>query len=133
LAKEKGVDIKLYKIIYELVNEVKLAMQGLLSPTIKENYLGRAEIRNTFQVSKLGLVAGCMVVDGTVARNANMRLLRDNVIIHEGKIASLKRFKDDAREVKEGFECGIGIEGYHDIKPGDVLEAFQIEEIQRTL
>lgn len=133
LAKEKGVDIKLYKIIYELVNEVKLAMQGLLAPTLKENYLGRAEIRNTFQVSKLGLVAGCMVVDGTVARNANMRLLRDNVIIHEGKIATLKRFKDDAREVKEGFECGIGIEGYHDIKPGDVLEAFLIEEIQRTL
>lgn len=133
LAKEKGVEIKLYKIIYELVNEVKLAMQGLLAPTLKENYLGRAEVRNTFQVSKLGLVAGCMVVDGQVARNASIRLLRDNVVIHEGKITSLKRFKDDAREVKEGFECGIGIEGYQDIKPGDVLEAFEIEEIQRTL
>jgi translation initiation factor IF-2 len=133
LAKDKGVDIKLYKIIYDLVNEVKLAMQGLLAPTIKENYLGRAEVRETFQVSKMGLVAGCMVVDGTIMRSANIRLLRDNVVIHEGKIASLKRFKDDAREVKQGFECGIGIDSYQDIKSGDVLEAFEIEKIQRTL
>lgn len=133
LAKEKGVDIKLYKIIYDLVNEVKLAMEGMLAPTIKENYLGRAEVRDTFQVSKFGLIAGCMVVDGLIKRNANLRLLRDNVVIHEGKIGSLKRFKEDAKEVKQGFECGVGIEGYQDVKVGDVIEAYELEEVQRTL
>ena len=132
-AKEKGVEIKLYKIIYDLVNEVKLAMQGLLAPTRQENYLGRAEVRQTFEVSKLGMVAGSMVVDGLINRNANIRLLRDNVVMCEAKIASLKRFKDDAREVKQGFECGVGIEGYRDIKVGDVIEAYEVIEIQRTL
>lgn len=132
-AKEKGVDIKLYKIIYDLVNEVKLALQGLLAPTRQENYLGRAEVRQTFEVSKLGMVAGSMVVDGLIHRNANIRLLRDSVVLCEAKIASLKRFKDDAREVKQGFECGVGIEGYKDIKAGDIIEAYEVIEIQRTL
>lgn len=133
LAKEKGVDIKLYKIIYDLINDVKLAMQGLLEPTRKETYLGRAEVKQVFAVSKLGYIAGSQVVDGVIARHANIRLLRDNVVLHEGKIASLKRFKDDAKEVKKGFECGIGFEGYKDLKPGDVVEAFEVEFIERTL
>jgi len=132
-AKDNGVDIKLYKVIYDLVNEVKLAMEGLLAPEVKENYLGRAEVRQAFEVSKVGMIAGSMVIDGMVKRNASLRLLRDNVVIHEGKVVSLKRFKDDAKEVKQGFECGIGIEGYSDIKEGDVIEAFEIEEIKRTL
>lgn len=132
-AKEKGVEIKLYKIIYDLVNEVKLAMQGLLAPTRQENYLGRAEVRQTFEVSKLGMVAGSMVVDGLISRSANIRLLRDSVVMCEAKIASLKRFKDDAREVKQGFECGVGIEGHKDIKVGDIIEAYEVIEIQRTL
>lgn len=133
LAKEKGVEIKLYKIIYELVDEVKLALSGLLAPTRKESYLGRAEVREVFQVSKIGMIAGCMVVDGLIQRNAKLRLLRDNIVIHEGDIASLKRFKDDAREVKQGFDCGVGISGYQDIKAGDVIEAYIIEEIKRSL
>jgi translation initiation factor IF-2 len=133
LAKEKQVDVRLYKIIYELVNEVKLAMQGLLKPDIVENYLGRAEVRQAFQVSKLGVIAGSMVVDGVITRSANLRLLRENVVIFEGKITSLKRFKDDAKDVKQGFECGIGIEGHQDIKEGDVIEAFELQEIQKTL
>ncbi|MCP5464192.1 MAG: translation initiation factor IF-2 [Deltaproteobacteria bacterium] len=133
LAKDQGVDIKSYKVIYDLVNEVKLAMEGLLAPEIKENYLGRAEVRQAFEVSKIGFIAGSMVVDGLITRNANLRLLRDNVVIHEGKVMSLKRFKDDAKEVKQGFECGIGIEGYKDIKAGDVIEAFELQEIKKTL
>ena len=133
LAKEKGIEIKLYKIIYNLVDDLKLALSGMLAPTIKENYLGRAEVRNTFQVSKIGLVAGCMVVDGLINRHAKIRLLRDNVVIHEGEITSLKRFKDDAREVKQGFECGVGIGSFQDAKSGDVIEAFTLEEIKRSL
>ena len=132
-AKTEGVDIKLYKIIYELAGEVKLAMQGLLAPTKKEKYLGRAEVRQIFTVSKVGTVAGCFVVDGKIARSAHVRLLRNNVIVTEGKITSLKRFKDDAREVLQGFECGMGIEGYQDIKPGDIIESFEIELIPTQL
>jgi translation initiation factor IF-2 len=133
LAKEKAVDIRMYKIIYDLVNDVKLAMQGLLAPTRKENYLGRAEVKQVFEVSKLGFVAGSQVVDGVINRNANLRLLRDNVVVFEGKITSLRRFKDDAREVKKGLECGIGIEGFRDIKVGDVIEDFEVELVERTL
>lgn len=133
LAKNEGVDIQIYKIIYEMVDDVKKAMQGLLSPTKKEIYLGRAEVRDTFTVSKVGQIAGCYVIDGKLTRNANLRLLRDNVIMYEGKVSSLKRFKDDAKEVKQNFECGVGIEGYQDMKPGDVIEAFDIELIEAKL
>ena len=133
LAKDKGVSIKMYKVIYDLVNEVKLAMQGLLAPDIEEIYLGRAEVRQAFEVSKIGTIAGSMVTDGLIKRSANLRLLRDNVVLFEGGITSLKRFKDDAKEVKQGFECGIGIEGFADIKSGDVVEAYEIKEIQKTL
>jgi translation initiation factor IF-2 len=133
VAKEEGVDVKLYKIIYEMINEVKLAMQGLLAPTKKEKYLGRAEVRNTFVVSKVGIVAGCSVIDGKINRAAHLRLLRDNVVLYEGKVSSLKRFKDDVKEVLQGFECGLGIEGYHDIKAGDLLEAFEVEFLTQEL
>lgn len=133
LAKEQKVDVKLYKVIYDLVNDVKLAMQGLLEPDIKEVYLGRAEVRQAFTVSKVGTIAGCMVVDGLISRDCKLRLLRDNAVIYEGDITSLKRFKDDAKEVKQGFECGIGISGYNDIKEGDVIEAYKLEEIQKSL
>ncbi|MBX7148168.1 translation initiation factor IF-2 [bacterium] len=132
-AKGEGVDIKVYKIIYEMVEDVKLAMKGLLAPTRKETYLGRAEVRDTFTVSKIGLIAGCMVIDGKVTRTANLRLLRDNVILFEGKIGSLKRFKDDAKEVAQGMECGVGLSGYQDIKPGDVLEFYNLELIATEL
>ncbi len=133
VAQTEQVQIKLYKIIYDMVNDVKLAMEGLLAPTRKETYLGRAEVRQTFTVSKVGTVAGCMVVDGKISRSAEIRLLRDNVVVHEGKIASLKREKDDAREVQENLECGIAIEGYQDIKQGDVIEAYQVELIKTEL
>lgn len=132
-AKEKGIEIRLYKIIYELLDDMKMAMQGLLAPETKENYLGRAEVRQVFRVSKAGIIAGSMVVDGKITRNAKLRLLRDNVVLYEGSVATLKRFKDDAKEVAQGYECGIGLEGYQDIVEGDVLEAFEIEEIAREL
>jgi translation initiation factor IF-2 len=125
-ARALGVDIRTYSIIYEAVDEVKLAMRGLLSPISKERYLGRAEVRQTFNVPKVGTVAGCAVVDGVLMRSAQIRLLRDSKPIHTGKLSSLKRFKDDAREVREGFECGMGIEKFNDIKVGDIIEAFEI-------
>lgn len=130
LAEQEKVEVKLYRIIYELLDDLKLAMQGLLAPATKEVYLGRAEVRDTFTVSKVGLIAGCFVVDGKLVRNAKVRLLRDNVVIADVQISSLKRFKEDAREVAKGFECGVGLEGYSDIKPGDVLESYQIEDVK---
>jgi len=127
LAEQEKVDIRLHTIIYELVDEMKRAMAGLLEPVFKEVYKGRATVREVFRISKVGTVAGCIVNDGVVTRNSEVRLLRDNVVIHTGKILSLKRFKNDASEVKAGFECGISIANYNDIKPGDVLEAFATE------
>jgi translation initiation factor IF-2 len=132
-AKEKGVDIRMYKIIYDLINDVKLAMQGLLAPLKQETYLGRAEVKQVFEVSKLGFIAGSVVVDGELKRSAHLRLLRDNVVVYEGKVASLKRFKEDVREVKKGLECGVGIEGFRDIRAGDVIEAFDVEMVERVL
>jgi len=133
LAEEEHVDIRLYSVIYDLIDDVKKAMLGLLQPEIKEVYLGRAEIKEVFVVSKVGTIAGCRVIDGKVNRNAGVRLLRDNVVIYEGKISSLKRFKDDVKEVLSGYECGIGIEKYNDVKIGDVIEAFTTEEVAATL
>lgn len=132
-ARATGVDIRSYNIIYEAVDEVKLAMQGLLSPVEKERYLGRAEVRQTFNVPKVGTVAGCAVVDGTLNRNANIRVLRDGRPVYEGKLSSLKRFKDDVKEVREGFECGMGIERFNDIKEGDIIEAYEIVLQQAAL
>jgi len=133
LAETEGVDIRLYNIIYDAVSDVRDAMEGLLAPTLKEKHLGRAEVRETFSVSKIGTIAGCYVLDGKIVRNAQVRLVRDSVVIWEGKLSSLKRFKDDVREVATGYECGIGLENYNDIKNGDVIEAFEMEEVKTTL
>jgi translation initiation factor IF-2 len=127
------VEVRLYTVIYDAVEDMKKALEGLLEPTIREVRLGAAEVRDTFKISKVGTIAGCYVTDGRVNRNAQVRLLRDNVVIHTGKVSSLKRFKDDASEVKSGLECGIGIAGYNDVKPGDVIEFFTTEKVKETL
>jgi len=133
LADKEQVDIRLHTVIYNVTNEIKNAMAGLLEPTFKETYLGRAEVRDTFRIPRIGEIAGCFVSDGRIVRNAEVRLLRDNVVIYEGKIASLKRFKDDASEVKQSFECGIGLDRFNDIKVGDVIEAFMMERVAPRL
>jgi translation initiation factor IF-2 len=129
LAEQEKVDIRLHTIIYELSDEMKRAMTGLLEPVFKEVYQGRAAVREVFRITKVGNVAGCMVIDGFVKRDSQIRLLRDNVVVHTGKIDSLKRFKNDASEVKNGFECGITIQNYGDVKTGDIIEAFVIERM----
>jgi translation initiation factor IF-2 len=133
LAEREGVDIRLYSVIYDVVDDVKKAMEGLLDPTLKEIVLGRAEVRNMFHISKIGTIAGCSVLSGKIARGASIRLLRDSVVVYEGKLSSLKRFKDDVKEVAEGYECGLGIDGYNDLQVGDQIEAFVIEKIAGTL
>jgi translation initiation factor IF-2 len=133
LADHEGVDIRLYSVIYTLTDEIKKAMTGLLDTVKKEVMRGHAEVRDTFKVPKIGTVAGCMVTDGVIPRSASVRLIRDSRVIYEGKVGSLRRFKDDASEVKQGFECGIGIAGYQDVKIGDVIEAFVIEELAGSL
>jgi translation initiation factor IF-2 len=133
LSENEGVDIRYYNIIYDAVDEIKAAMGGMLSPERKEEVIGTAEIRQVFKVSKIGSIAGCMVTAGVVRRSAKLRLLRNNVVVYSGELESLKRFKDDAREVKEGFECGLNIKGYNDIVEGDVLEFFEIKEVARSL
>jgi translation initiation factor IF-2 len=132
LADSEGVEIRLYTVIYNAANDIKNAMIGMLEATTKEKYLGRAEVRDTFRVPKYGFVAGSYILDGLIRRNAEVRLLRDNVVIHEGKIVSLRRFKDDVSEVKSGFECGIGFERFSDVKVGDIIEAYIIEKVQPT-
>ncbi len=133
LAESGGVDIRYYNIIYEAVDEIKAAMTGMLSPERRESTLGTIEVRNIFKISKVGIVAGCFVNDGLARRNAKVRVLRDSVVIHEGEFDSLKRFKDDVREVKAGFECGLSMKGYNDLKVGDLLEVFEVVEVARTL
>jgi len=133
LAEKEGVDIRLHTVIYNLTDEIKLAMTGLLDPKFQEIFQGRAEVRNTFKVPKAGTIAGCMVIDGVIPRSANIRLLRDNRVILEGKIASLRHFKNDVSEVRQGFECGIGIERFQDVKVGDVIEAFKVEQLAAVL
>ena len=128
LAEAENVDIRTYSIIYDVVNDIRSAMEGMLSPVLKEVYLGRAEIRETYAVSRVGTIAGCYVVDGKIVRNSEIRVLRENVVIFEGKLASLKRFKDDAKEVATGYECGMSVENFNDIKVGDVIEAYTHEE-----
>ncbi len=130
-AEQQEVDIRLYRVIYQAIEEIEAAMKGMLEPEFKETMLGYAEVRQTFKVSSVGTIAGCYVTQGKIQRNAEIRLVRDGIIIHEGKIDSLKRFKDDAKEVTENFECGIGIENFNDIKEGDVIECFIMEEIKR--
>ena len=130
MAEREKIDIRLYRVIYQAIEDVENAMKGMLAPKFKEVLLGHAQVRQTFKVSGVGTIAGSYVTDGKIARNAQIRLLRDNVVIHEGKIDSLKRFKDDAKEVNTGYECGIGIENYNDIKENDVIECFVMEEVQ---
>ena len=133
LAERDGIEIRYYNIIYDLVDDVKKAMSGLLAPTMRETMLGNAAILEIFKVSKVGNIAGCRVTDGKVERGANVRLIRENVVIHEGKLSQLKRFKDDAREVVSGQECGMAFENYQDMKVGDVIECYRVETVQRSL
>jgi translation initiation factor IF-2 len=133
LAEHSGVDIRYYNIIYEAVDDVKAAINGMLAPERKETILGTVEIRNVFKISKVGTVAGCMVTDGLVRRGASVRLIRDGVVVHTGELDSLKRFKEDVREVKAGFECGLSLKNYNEIQVGDQLEVFEVVEVARTL
>ncbi|NLB90914.1 MAG: translation initiation factor IF-2, partial [Clostridiales bacterium] len=130
-ADREQIDIRLYRVIYQAIEDIEKAMKGLLEPEYKEVVLGHAEVRNTFKITGTGTVAGCYVLDGKMLRNAQVRLLRDNVVIFEGKLSSLRRFKDDAKEVAAGYECGISLEGYNDIKENDIIECFDMEEIER--
>ena len=129
VAEQEKVDIRLHTIIYDLTDEIKRAMTGMLEPVFKEVYQGRVEIREVFRISKVGNVAGSYVLDGLVKRSSQIRLLRDNVVVHTGKIDTLKRFKDDVTEVKAGFECGVTLANYTDMKPGDIIEAFVTERV----
>ena len=133
LARRDGVDIRYYSIIYDVADDVKKGLEGLLSPEIREKFLGYAEIRNVFNITGVGKVGGCMVTEGLVKRGAKVRLLRDNVVIHDGNLAQLKRFKDDVKEVKEGYECGMSFENYNDIQVGDYIECYELETIAAKL
>ncbi len=133
LAKRDGIDIRYYSIIYDLTDDVKKVLSGMLSPDVSEEFLGYAEIREVFNITKVGKVAGCMVTEGTVKRGAKVRLLRDDVVIHEGDLSQLRRFKDDVREVKEGYECGMAFANYHDLQVGDRIECFELKETRRDL
>ena len=133
IAEKEKIDIRYYDVIYDAIQNVRNAMTGLLDPIYQENFIGRVDVKEIFRVPKIGTVAGCYVTEGHVERNANIRLLRDEVVVYNGKLSSLRRFKDDVKEVQSGYECGIGLENYQDIKPGDVLEAYEIEEIAAEL
>ena len=133
LAENEGVDIRLYRVIYDAIDDVKAALSGMLKPEERESILGEAEVRQTFRVPKLGVIAGCYLTRGTIRRNSQVRLIRDGVVVYEGRVGSLRRFKDDVAEVREGFECGIGLENFQDVKEGDVIEAFEVEEFARQI
>ena len=133
LADREGVDIRTYRVIYDAIDDIKLALSGMLAPDKQEHDLGQAEVREIFRVPKLGVVAGCYVTQGTIPRDARVRLVRDSVVVYEGRLGSLRRFKDDVKEVASGYECGIGIEGFQDIKEGDVIEAFEVREVARSI
>jgi translation initiation factor IF-2 len=133
LAEREGVDVRLYRVIYDAIDDVKAALSGMLKPEQREAELGRAEVRELFRVPKLGVIAGCYVLSGTIRRDGKARLVRDGIVIYEGRVGSLRRFKEDVREVAQGYECGIGIEGYQDIKEGDVIEAYEVREVARSL
>ena len=134
LAEREGVDVRLYSIIYDALNDIRAAMEGLLEPTLKERVLGRAEVRQMFTIPKAGLVAGCYVVDGVISRaSVGVRVIRDSVVAYEGKLGSLRRFKDDVREVQQGYECGITVENFNDLKAGDIIEAYVVDKIAAKL
>jgi translation initiation factor IF-2 len=133
MARRDAVEIRYYSIIYNVVDDVKQALSGMLAPTLREKFLGNAQILQIFNISKVGKIAGCKVTEGIVKRGAKVRLLRDNVVIHEGTLKTLKRMKDEVREVREGFECGMAFENYDNIEVDDVIECFEVEEIARQL
>jgi translation initiation factor IF-2 len=132
-AEEAGVEIRLYEIIYEAVEDIKQGLEGLLKPDIKEEILGTLEVRDTFRVPRTGMIAGCMVTEGVILRSSTVRLIRESVPIYEGRVRSLRRFKEDVQEVREGFECGAGLENFDDIKVGDIIEVYEKTELARTL
>ena len=131
MAEKDEVEIKQYSIIYQAIEDVESAMKGMLEPKYEEKVIGNAEVRQTFKISNVGTIAGCYVLSGKVERNAGVRVIRENVVIHDGHLATLKRFKDEVKEVGKGFECGIQIENYNDIKEGDTIEVYVMEEIKR--
>ena len=131
LAERNKVDMRMYRVIYECMEEIEAAMKGMLAPKFKEVELGRVEVRKVYKISNVGIVAGCYVTEGRVTRNAQLRLVRDGIVIHEGEIASLQRFKDSVKEVVAGYECGITLEKFTDIKPDDIFECFEMQEIER--
>jgi len=132
-AERSDVEIKSYEVIYEAVDDIRAALEGMLAPEKRETVLGAAEVRDTFRISKVGTIAGCYVTEGVIQRKGRARVIRDGIVVYDGELASLKRFKDDAKEVREGFECGIGIANFNDIKVGDVIECYTVEEVARTL
>ena len=133
LAESEQIDIRLYSVIYKAIEELKLAMEGMLSPDIEEKIVCNIEIREVFKISKIGKIAGCMVLDGALTRNTGVRLIRDGVVVYTGNLSSLKRFKDDVNEVKKGFECGMSIENFNDIKVGDIIEGYEEVKVKRAL
>ena len=133
LAESEQIDIRLYSVIYKAIEELELAMEGMLSPELEEKIVSNIEVREVFKISKIGTIAGCMVLDGSLTKNTEVRLIRDGIVVYTGKLSSLKRFKDDVNEVKKGYECGISIENFNDIKVGDIIEGFQQVEIKRVL
>jgi translation initiation factor IF-2 len=133
LAEQEEIDIRLYSIIYDAINEVKAAMEGMLAPEFEEHIVANVEIRETFKISKVGTIAGCMVLDGKINRNSKIRIVREGVVVYTGELASLKRFKDDVKEVSKGYECGLNINNFNDIKEGDIVEAYESVEVKRKL
>jgi translation initiation factor IF-2 len=133
LADKEGVDIRTYRVIYDAIDDIKAALSGMLKPEQLEKHLGTAEVRATFRVPKLGVIAGSYVTQGAITRDGRARVVRDSVVVYDGKVASLRRFKDDVREVAAGYECGIGIENFQDIKEGDLIEAYEVREVARTI
>jgi translation initiation factor IF-2 len=133
VAEQEKVEIRKYNVIYDAVDDIKSAMEGMLAPDVKEETIGEAEVREVFKVPKIGLVAGCYVTRGKVKRNAQAHVIRDGIQVYTGKVSSLRRFKDDAREVASGFECGIGIDNYNDVRVGDTLEFFELKEVAKKL
>ena len=133
LAENEGVEVRYYNVIYDLIDDVRAALSGMLSPELREEIVGIAEVRDVFRSPKFGLIAGCMVTEGTVYRSKPIRVLRDNIVIYEGELESLRRFKDDANEVRSGTECGIGVKNYTDVKVGDLVEVYDVNEVARSL
>jgi len=133
LAEQEQIDIRLYSIIYDAINEIKSAMEGMLSPIFEEKIVANVEIREVFKITKVGTIAGCMVLDGKITRNSKVRVVRDGVVVHTGELASLKRYKDDVKEVNQGYECGLNLVKFNDIQVGDIVEAYEQVEVKRKL